>query len=253
MAVPEVLVSGNHARDRAMAARRREREDPAEPPRPDERSIREGQGRTMHAGGRRAAGTLADRCHEQDRSDRAAVPAHGPPRFPPRRHRQGARPRGRGEPRARPGVPGRRDPTLGRRHPRDLHGSQDLVRGRAWSARSRCTRPRSPSSSSSSAAGSAARSSTTCATCAGRRRGSRSAGSTTRSSPRWRPPRPRPRSRRRSTSSPRRRPKPTIAATWSAGRGRARRPGRSRQPTTPTAPADQEADARRRAEEPAEA
>ena len=86
MRVPDVLLSGDHAAIDDGDARRPQRRPRATDPDSAEGSSTalSGTATAVHAGGQRAAGTLADRCHEQDRSDRAAVPAHGPPGFPPR-------------------------------------------------------------------------------------------------------------------------------------------------------------------------
>ena len=126
MAVPEVLLSGDHAeieRWRREAARG---EDPPQPSRPRRRA------RTLSVSQAGAGPLVHSSAVAMNKTDliEQAYPAHRHAGVPSRRHRQGARAGGRGKSRARPGVPGRRDPPPGRRPPRDLHGAQDLVRGR---------------------------------------------------------------------------------------------------------------------------
>ena len=60
----------------------------------------------------------------------APEPPRRRPRLRARRHPEGARPGGRGQPRAGPGVPGRRHPPPGRRPPGDLHRPQGELRRR---------------------------------------------------------------------------------------------------------------------------
>ena len=114
--------------------------------------------------------------HRTDLVDRAQS-ARRHPRLRPRRHPEGARPRGRGQPRAGPGVPGRRDPPPGQRRPRRPSRSARSASASASSAPSRCIRRSSPRSRSSPGATSAGPSSTTCGTGSERPPRSRKSGS----------------------------------------------------------------------------
>ena len=86
--------------------------------------------------------------HERNRSRRPRQPARRHPRLRPRRHAEGARPRGRGQPRAGPGVPGRRDPPQGQRRAARPSRSARSASASASSAPSPCTRRSSPRSRS---------------------------------------------------------------------------------------------------------
>ena len=84
-----------------------------------------------------------DRCHEHDRPHREALPAHGHPAISapatPSRCTSGWW----REPRAGPGVPGRRDPPLRAAGSARPSRSARSPSASAWSERSRCTRRRS--------------------------------------------------------------------------------------------------------------
>ena len=119
--------------------------------------------------------------------DRPRQPARRHPRLPPRRHRQGARAGGRGHPRARPGVPGRRDPSPGHAASARRSRCARSASASASSGPSRSTRPIDRQASRwSRSATCVGPSSTTCATGTARPPRSRNAGV-----PAWRLTRPR--------------------------------------------------------------
>ena len=104
-----------------------------------------------------------------------------------RGHGPRPRARGRGRQAANPDLPGRGDRPPRRRHPRDLHGAQDVRQRSASSGSSRCTRRTSTRSRSCAGARCAAPSCTTCGICAARRLASTSAAKS--AGPERRPPR----------------------------------------------------------------
>ena len=157
-AVPEVLRSGDHgrvARWRRAQALARTRAPPARPARPARGGLTDEEPRLLEewglgsvppasgAAGAAGADPLSwavprHRCEEHramnptDLVDRSSL-RDDVPDFAPGRHPQGARPGGRGQPRAGPGLPGRGDPPPGLR---------------ASARRSRCARSASASASS---------------------------------------------------------------------------------------------------------
>ena len=149
MAVPDVLLSGRPRRDRARGAAKPPSRRPAAtgPTSPDEDPTSRSATQCVGERPRHRWYTPATVAMNKTDLDRAALPAHGPPRFPARRHRQGARPRRRGEPERVQVFQG----VVIRRQGGGLREPSRSARSRsasASSARSPCTRPRSRSSSS---------------------------------------------------------------------------------------------------------